>query len=104
MSGVEPPSGRVTLVFTDIEDSSRMTTALGETYLDHLLPQHHARIRSAVAAHRGFIVKTLGDSFMLAFQQARDAMECAVSIQEAMAREGLTAPTRSRAMARTSFF
>lgn len=91
MNSIKPPSGRVTLLFTDIEDSSRMTNALGEVYRESLLREHNHRIRAASAAHNGYIVKTIGDSFMLGFQDAQDAIRCASAIQEAMSKPALTA-------------
>ena len=42
-------------------------------------------MRKRVAAHEGFEVKSEGDGFMLAFQSARKALECAVDIQRAFA-------------------
>jgi class 3 adenylate cyclase len=39
-----------------------------------------------VAAHDGFEVKSQGDGFMLAFQSARRALQCAAEIQRAFAR------------------
>src|SRR5271169_1653156 len=95
MNPANPPSGRVTLIFTDIEDSSRMTNALGEVYREKFLPEHNQRIRASVAAHNGLVVKTIGDSFMLAFQQATDAVTCAAAIQEAVTKPALTATDES---------
>jgi tetratricopeptide (TPR) repeat protein/class 3 adenylate cyclase len=91
MDRVEPPAGHVTILFTDIEDSSRMTNALRGVYRENLLPEHNRRTRAAVAAHNGYVVKTIGDSFMLAFEQASDALACAIGIQEGMATPPLAA-------------
>ncbi len=66
-----PPAGRITLMFTDIADSSRMTRALGDgVYLRTMREPHCQRIRAAIAEHEGFEVKTGGDSFMIAFAAA----------------------------------
>ncbi len=59
MSPVEPPSGYIGIIFTDIEDSSRMTNALGEVYTRDLRVQHNQRVRRAIEAHHGYEVKTL---------------------------------------------
>ncbi|MEE8346509.1 MAG: adenylate/guanylate cyclase domain-containing protein, partial [Dehalococcoidia bacterium] len=50
-----------------------------------LLKSHNSIIRERLAAHEGFEVKSEGDGFMLAFQSARKALECAVDIQRAFA-------------------
>jgi tetratricopeptide (TPR) repeat protein/class 3 adenylate cyclase len=91
MNSPQPPAGRVTLVFTDIEDSSRMTNALGDVYREKLLPEHHQRIRAVVVNHQGYVVKSIGDSFMLAFDQPTEAIACAAAIQEAVTTPALTA-------------
>jgi tetratricopeptide (TPR) repeat protein/class 3 adenylate cyclase len=91
MNPPKPPSGRVTLIFTDIEDSSRMTNALGEVYRENLLPEHNRRVRAAAAAHNGYVVKTGGDSFMVAFEQPTDGVACAAAMQEAVTKPALTA-------------
>src|SRR5260221_14585553 len=78
-----PPSGNVTLLFTDIADSSVMNDALGNTvYRASLLEPHHQRLRYAIAAHNGYEVKTIGDSFMVAFACPEDAIDCAETMQQ----------------------
>jgi class 3 adenylate cyclase len=54
-----------------------------------LLRQHNAIVRTAVAAQRGFEVKTVGDAFMLAFRSAGDALQCAAELQRELAASGL---------------
>ncbi|MEE9251299.1 MAG: adenylate/guanylate cyclase domain-containing protein, partial [Alphaproteobacteria bacterium] len=44
-----------------------------------------------VAAHEGFEVKSEGDGFMLAFQSARKALQCAAEIQRAFAQRNESA-------------
>ena len=84
----QPPSGKITLVFTDVQDSLRMNKALGDTAYGSLLREpHDARIRKAIAQFHSYEVKSTGDGFMLAFDRADNALAFAVSIQEA-----LTAP------------
>jgi class 3 adenylate cyclase len=79
------PDGTVTILFTDIEGSTAMTERLGDQPWLELLRGHNAIVRKRVAAHEGFEVKAEGDGFMLAFQSARKALECAVDIQRAFA-------------------
>jgi len=92
----QPPEGKITLIFTDIEDSSRMTNALGdEIYRESMSKPHHERIRAAIDAHNSFEVKTIGDSFMIAFQRADDALACAVTIQKSLDNPSITATDRT---------
>lgn len=79
------PDGTVTLMFSDIEDSTVMTERLGDQAWQALLREHNTLIREQLRAHEGFEVKTMGDGFMVAFQSARKALACAVAIQRAFA-------------------
>ena len=74
MSGL--PSGTVTLLFTDIEGSTRLLEQLGDAYGD-ALAEHRRLIRSAVDDNGGAEVDTQGDAFLCAFPRARDAIAAA---------------------------
>jgi adenylate cyclase len=73
--------GTVTLVFTDIVDSTVLTTRLGDHAWLEFLRRHNAVIEDATAAHGGTVVETQGDGSMLAFSSARRAVACAQAIQ-----------------------
>jgi class 3 adenylate cyclase len=77
--------GRVTLLFTDIEDSVPITEALGDQRWLGLLRLHNGILREEVRAHGGHEVKSQGDGFMIAFDGAHEALRCAVAIQRAVA-------------------
>jgi class 3 adenylate cyclase len=79
------PDGTVTIMFSDIEGSTEKTEQLGDTRWMEVLRGHNAIIRKQLKAHDGFEVKSEGDGFMLAFQSARKAIQCAIAIQKAMA-------------------
>jgi predicted ATPase/class 3 adenylate cyclase len=81
------PDGTVTIVFSDIEDSTVLTERLGDQAWQELLHQHNALIRAQLRAHDGYEVKTLGDGFMLAFRSAKKALDCAIAIQRAFAEQ-----------------
>jgi class 3 adenylate cyclase len=75
METVAQPSGTVTLVFTDIEGSTRLLAELGEArYLD-ALTEHREAVRGAFARHGGYEVDTEGDSFFYAFASAIEAVK-----------------------------
>jgi predicted ATPase/class 3 adenylate cyclase len=78
------PSGTVTLLFTDIEGSTRLLDALGAAYPD-ALAEHRRRIRDAVAHHSGVEVDTQGDAFLCVFRSARDAVLAATAAQTSLA-------------------
>jgi class 3 adenylate cyclase len=79
------PDGTVTLMFSDIEDSTVLTESLGDNAWQDLLRKHNALIREQIKAHDGFEVKTMGDGFMVAFQSAKKGLDCAIAIQRAFA-------------------
>jgi predicted ATPase len=78
------PSGVVTLVFTDIEGSTRLLEAQGSNYAV-LLADHRRIIRDAFGKRGGIEVDTAGDSFFYVFESARDAAAAAAAAQSAMA-------------------
>jgi adenylate cyclase len=73
--------GTVTIVFTDIVDSTVLTTRLGDHAWLELLRRHNTVITEATASHGGTVVETQGDGSMLAFSSARRAVACAQAIQ-----------------------
>ena len=90
------PSGHITLVFTDIEASSRMTAALGNmAYGEQTRQPQNARIQESLAGHNGHKVKTIGDSFMTAFQYVDDALACVCDIQRRLADPPIAATDRA---------
>jgi predicted ATPase/class 3 adenylate cyclase len=80
----ELPTGSVTLLFTDIEGSTRLLEQLGDGYLD-VLGAHQRLLRAAFAESSGVEVNTEGDAFFVAFATARDAVAAAVRAQRALA-------------------
>src|SRR6187401_3347761 len=80
----ELPRGTVTLLFTDVEGSTRLTRLLGVRY-DDSLAAHRGLLREACSARGGVEVDTQGDAFFFAFERARDAVEAAAAGQRALA-------------------
>lgn len=73
--------GTVTIVFTDIVDSTLLISRLGDHAWLERLRRHNAVIQDATAKHAGTVVETQGDGSMLAFSSARRAVACAQAIQ-----------------------
>ncbi len=61
------PTGTVTLLFSDIEGSTRLLERLGPASYADALATHREILRSAFLAHDGYEVDTAGDSFFVAF-------------------------------------
>jgi predicted ATPase/class 3 adenylate cyclase len=77
------PAGTVTLLFSDIEGSTRLLERLGEDYAG-VLDDHRRIIRGAVAAHGGHELRTEGDAFFVVFARASDAVRAAVAAQRSL--------------------
>jgi class 3 adenylate cyclase len=73
------------IMFTDLKDSTLMTTLYGDTKALHLLHIHNALTRNSLRAHRGREVKHTGDGIMASFALVPDAIDCAIAIQKAFA-------------------
>jgi class 3 adenylate cyclase/DNA-binding SARP family transcriptional activator len=74
----------LTVLFTDIVGSTNLLNRLGDDAADALRRSHFALLRRAIAEHRGREVKSLGDGLMVAFGSARDAIDCAAAMQQAV--------------------
>jgi DNA-binding NarL/FixJ family response regulator len=72
----------VTLLFTDIEGSTRLVQELGDAY-PAALEEHRRTVRAALAATGGEEIDCRGEEFMAAFADADAAVAAARAIQEA---------------------
>jgi class 3 adenylate cyclase len=85
--------GTQTIVFSDIEDSTRRTADLGDEGWLRLLGFHNHLVRRHVERAGGIEVKAQGDGFMLAFPSARAALLCSIEIMRALEAHGRSHPT-----------
>jgi predicted ATPase/class 3 adenylate cyclase/Tfp pilus assembly protein PilF len=77
------PSGTVTFLFTDIEDSTR----LWEQHSALMKSAHHrqeAILLDAIREHDGYAYKMVGDAFQAAFDTAPQALAAAFDAQRAL--------------------
>jgi predicted ATPase len=79
------PSGTVTLVFTDVEGSTRLLHELGADAYAGALAEHRRVIRKACVEAGGVEVDTQGDAFFFAFPTAPGALGAASSFTDALA-------------------
>src|SRR6478736_5813867 len=78
------PTGVVTLLFTDVEGSTRLLHELGDDYGD-ALHEHRRRLRAAFTEHEGVEVDAQDDAFFVAFARASNAVAAAGDCQRALA-------------------
>jgi predicted ATPase/class 3 adenylate cyclase len=80
---VQASPGGTTLLFTDIEGSTRLWEQEGER-MPAALAGHDALSRAAVEGHRGIIVKTTGDGIYAAFDDPLDAVSATLALAQAL--------------------
>src|SRR5215470_36950 len=80
----ELPTGTVTLLFTDIEGSTRLLQQLGQGYAG-ILTECRQLLRAVFGRWNGYEVDTQGDAFFVAFARASDGVSAAVEMQRALA-------------------
>jgi predicted ATPase/class 3 adenylate cyclase len=81
----EQPAGTVTLLFTDIEGSTRLLDELGADSYRDALGEHRRLLRAAFDRHGGYEVDYEGDAFFVAFSSAADGLAAAKEAQAALA-------------------
>ena len=79
------PTGEVTLLFTDIEGSTRLLERLGAERYSKALDLHDRLLREAFDQNGGYEVDNEGDAFFVAFASAPDAVAAAARAQQALA-------------------
>jgi len=87
--GPAPERVLATVLFTDIVDSTRLATELGDRRWRELLAQHDELVRRQLERCGGREIKTTGDGFLATFDGPTRAAECARAIAEEMPALGI---------------
>ena len=74
------PTGTVTFLFTDIENSTSLAREHLESW-EAARERHHAILRESIERNNGFVFEVIGDAACAAFHNARDALKAAVNAQ-----------------------
>lgn len=77
--------GQMTLLFTDLRDSTSLYREIGDAVAFGTVMNHFDVLREQVAAESGAIVKTLGDAIMGVFPRPAPAIRAAMRAQAALA-------------------
>lgn len=82
-----PAGPRVTrtFLFTDIVGSTTLVGAIGDAAWHDLIRWHDDTLRRIIAEHRGEEIRHQGDGFVVAFEDAASAIDCAIAIQRRLA-------------------
>ncbi|MEO7350690.1 MAG: adenylate/guanylate cyclase domain-containing protein [Marmoricola sp.] len=94
---IAAPDGTVTMMFSDIENSTSVNSELGDQEWVKLLGAHDRLLHIYVDRHRGHIVKSQGDGYMVVFPTPELAIGASLGIQRALSAKR----QRSRRLRRT---
>jgi class 3 adenylate cyclase len=83
--GEELSIGSVTLMFTDLLDSTRLYRQIGDPSAFGRVRDHFVVLESAIAAEGGAIIKTMGDSVMAAFRTPAASLKAIMRAQKTLA-------------------
>jgi len=90
------PTGTVTFLFTDIQDSTKLARAYPNE-MPALLARHNKILDEAVKAYNGYVFRIVGDSFSVAFDNPSDAIHATLDAQRALQSEAWSpAPIKAR--------
>ena len=81
---IEPDRVLATVMFTDILDSTKRASDLGDRRWRAVLDQHDHLVRQEISRARGREVKTLGDGFLATFDGPARAVRCAMTIVQGL--------------------
>jgi len=85
----EPDRLLTTIMFTDIVDSTRVATEMGDDRWVDLLNTHHELVRKCLDQFRGRIVRSTGDGVLATFDGPARAIGCALKLSRDVQRLGL---------------
>jgi class 3 adenylate cyclase len=92
-SGGDANRAVLTLLFTDLVDSTGRIAAVGDTAWQHIVATHRTEVRRQLALHNGTEVDTAGDGFFATFVLPSRALRCAAEINAVCV--GLDLPVRT---------
>ena len=85
----DPDRVLVTVLFTDIVESTKRAAELGDLRWRHLLDSHNAVMQSEIERFKGRAVKSTGDGYLATFDGPARAIHCAISASREIQRLGL---------------
>lgn len=78
------------IVFTDIVGSTTIANQIGNENFNQLLRAHYRQGRQTVEESGGYLIKTIGDSLMVAFRTVSDALAASLALHDNPGGERLT--------------
>jgi class 3 adenylate cyclase len=76
----------VAILFSDIEGSTALNERIGDRAWVRLIDRHDKMVSRHVRRHSGYVVKSQGDGFMIAFARPEQAVWCSMDVQRELAK------------------
>lgn len=76
---------RVSLIFTDLRDSTALYSRIGDPRAYQLVRQHFELLKTETLRYNGVMVKTIGDAVMASFKREVEAVKAAMAFQQTVA-------------------
>ncbi|MGI9524582.1 MAG: adenylate/guanylate cyclase domain-containing protein, partial [Hyphomicrobiaceae bacterium] len=93
LTGTRPGAGArkriVTVLFTDIFDSTKTASELGDTEWRKVIELHDSISRLRVSAYNGTTVKSTGDGTLAVFDEPASAVSAAIDLSRELAASGI---------------
>lgn len=86
---MEPDRVLVTVLFTDIVDSTQHATEMGDRRWRGLIESHNKLMHTEINRFKGRVVKSTGDGFLATFDGPARAILCALAVSEEARRLGI---------------
>ncbi|MCU1266682.1 MAG: adenylate/guanylate cyclase [Acidobacteria bacterium] len=84
-SGQQISVGTMTVLFTDLRNSTRMYREIGDATAFGRVMNHFDVLKQAIAAEEGALVKTIGDAVMAVFREPENALRAMLKAQQILA-------------------
>ena len=91
----EPRRKLLSIMFSDMKEYSKKMHR-DEDFALRLLKTHNEILRTTAEEHHGDVVETAGDSFLISFESALNALKCAIEIQEKLKNYNKTKAKKNR--------
>jgi class 3 adenylate cyclase len=73
---------RLTILFTDLKDSTAFYYKVGEAQAYHIVREHFGFLSEIIYKHNGTLVKTIGDSVMAVFYDSKDGVAACLDVRD----------------------
>jgi class 3 adenylate cyclase len=93
----------LTILFTDLKDSTSMTENEGDLAMRQIIKQHNDILFPLIKSHKGVLVKTIGDGTLSYFENAQDCLRASVQIQKEIDSSNLQKKTKVPILVRIGF-